>query len=196
LGKKLHENLAKMTCKNKMTIGKRGSILPSLEDRIEQAMRYATTSVQKREATPMTQNPEESPIHGSVQHLNPETLHKNPAFTQVITVTGPVRTIYIGGQDAVDAQGNIVGKGDLAAQTHQVLLNLRTALAAAGARPEHIIKWNVYLVQGQSLQAGFAAFQQFWGHQPNPPAITGIFVSGLAHPDFLVEMDAIAVVPF
>ena len=144
----------------------------------------------------MTQNPEESPIHGSVQHLNPETLHKNPAFTQVINVTGPARTIYIGGQDAVDAQGNIVEKGDLAAQTHQVLLNLRTALAAAGARPEHIIKWNVYLVQGQSLQAGFAAFQQFWGHQPNPPALTGIFVSGLAHPDFLVEMDAIAVVPF
>ena len=153
------------------------------------------TSVQKREATPMTQHPEESPIHGSVQHLNPRTLHKNPAFTQVITVAGPARTIYIGGQDAVDAQGNIVGKGDLAAQTHQVLRNLRTALAAASARPEHIIKWNVYLVLGQSLQEGFTAFQQFWGDQPDPPTITGIYVSGLAHPDFLVEMDAIAVVP-
>jgi enamine deaminase RidA (YjgF/YER057c/UK114 family) len=113
----------------------------------------------------------------------------------VITVTGLARTIYIGGQDALDVDGNIVGKGDLAAQTHQVLVNLRNALAAADARPEHIIKWNVYLVQGQSLQAGFAAFQQFWGHQPNPPTITGIFVSELAHPDFLVEMDAIAVVP-
>ena len=54
----------------------------------------------------MTQNPEESAIHGSVHHLNPETLHKNPAFTQVITVTGPAKTIYIGGQDAVDAQGD------------------------------------------------------------------------------------------
>lgn len=143
----------------------------------------------------MTQHPDERPIHGEVTHLNPETLHQNPAFTQVITVTGPARTIYIGGQDAVDAQGHIVGKGDLAAQTHQVLLNLRTALAAAGARPEHIIKWNVYLVQGQSLQEGFRAFQQFWGDQPNPPVITGIYVSALAHPDFLVEMDAIAVVP-
>src|SRR5260370_39807376 len=120
-----------MTCKNKMTIGKRGSILPSLEDRIEQAMRYATTSVQKREATPMSQNPEESPIHGSVQHLNPETLHKNPAFTQVITVTGPVRTIYIGGQNAVDAQGHILGEGDLAAQSAPVLLNFPTSLAAS-----------------------------------------------------------------
>ena len=110
----------------------------------------------------MTQNQEESPIHGEVTHLNPETLHTNPAFTQVITVTGPTRTIYIGGQDAVDAQGTIVGKGDLAAQTHQVLRNVRTALAAADARPEHIVKWNIYLVQGQSLQAGFTAFQQFW----------------------------------
>jgi enamine deaminase RidA (YjgF/YER057c/UK114 family) len=168
---------------------------PSLEERIEQAMSYATNSIQKREATPMTQNPEENPILGSVHHLNPETLHKNPAFTQVITVTGPARTIYIGGQDAVDEEGHLVGKGDLAAQTHQVLRNLRTALAAADARPEHIIKWNVYLVQGQSLQAGFTAFQQFWGDRPNPPTITGIYVSGLAHPDFLVEMDAIAVVP-
>jgi enamine deaminase RidA (YjgF/YER057c/UK114 family) len=46
------------------------------------------------------------------------------------------------------------------------------------------------------LQAGFRAFQQFWGDQPNPPTITGIYVSELAHSDFLVEMDAIAVVPF
>jgi enamine deaminase RidA (YjgF/YER057c/UK114 family) len=184
LGKKLHESMAKMTGKSKITTGKRGSILPSLEDRIEQAMRYATTSVQKREATPMTQNPEESPIHGEVTHLNPETLHKNPAFTQVITVTGPARTIYIGGQDAVDAQGNIVRKGDLAAQTHQVLLNLRTALAAASARPEHIIKWNVYLVQGQSLQAGFTAFQQFWGDQPDPPTIDFHLRLGAGTPGF------------
>lgn len=83
----------------------------------------------------MTQHPEESPIHGEVTHLNPQTLHKHPAFTQVITVTGPARTISIGGQDAVDAQGHLVGKGDLAAQTHQVILNLRTALTAASARP-------------------------------------------------------------
>jgi len=51
------------------------------------------------------------------------------------------------------------------------------------------------LIYQQSLQAGFTAFQQFWGDQPDPPVITGIYVWGLAHPDFLVEMDAIAVVP-
>lgn len=132
---------------------------------------------------------------GSVQHINPDGMSKNPAFTNVIVVSGSVRTVYIGGQDAVDATGAIVGKGDIAKQTEQVLKNLQTALSAAGAGLEHIIKWNVYIVQGQSLRAGFAAFQTAWGNRPNPPAISGIFVAGLANPDFLVEMDAIAVIP-
>jgi enamine deaminase RidA (YjgF/YER057c/UK114 family) len=132
---------------------------------------------------------------GQVQYINPDALNKNPAFTNVIVVTGTVKTVYVGGQDAVDASGNIVGKGDIKAQTEQVLKNIQAALAAGGAGLEHIIKWNLYVVQGQSLQAGFESFQHFWGRRPNPPAITMAFVSGLAHPDFLVEMDAIAVVP-
>ena len=132
---------------------------------------------------------------GSVQHINPDGLIKNPAFTNVIVVSGSVKTIYIGGQDAVDATGAIVGKGDIAKQSEQVLKNLQTALHAVGAGLEHVVKWNVYIVQGQSLRAGFAAFQAVWGSRPNPPAISGMFVAGLANPDFLVEMDAIAVVP-
>ena len=143
----------------------------------------------------MTQQTTFPSAHARVEYINPEPLHKNPAFTQVISVSGPVKTIYVGGQDAVDAQGIIVGKEDLKAQTAQVLANLREALAAAGAGPEHIIKWNMYLVQGQSLQDGFQAFQQFWGLRPNPPTITMAYVSGLANPDFLIEMDAVAVVP-
>lgn len=143
----------------------------------------------------MAQQLEHSSAGGFVRHLNPDDLPKNKAFTQVISVNGPVKTIYVGGQDAVDEQGNIVGKGDVGAQTQQVLANLQKALAAAGAALEHVVKWNVYIVQGQSLQQGFAAFQRAWGARPNPPAITGMFVAGLAHPDFLVEIDAIAVVP-
>ncbi|QBD75986.1 RidA family protein [Ktedonosporobacter rubrisoli] len=143
----------------------------------------------------MTQSSSSEQVRGQVRYLSPDTLHKNPAFSQVIEISGPVKMVHVGGQDAVDAQGNIVGKGDLTAQTRQVLINLRNALAAAGARPEHIIKWNIYLVQGQSLREGYAAFQEFWKEQANPPAITGLFVAGLAHPDFLVEIDAVAVVP-
>jgi len=122
-------------------------------------------------------------------------LSKNPVFTQVVTVTGPVKTIYIGGQDAVNASGAIIGKGDIKQQAQQVLKNLQTALRASGAELEHIIKWNVYVVQGQPLRPAFEVFQRTWGRRSNPPAITMIFVAGLANPDFLVEMDAIAVLP-
>ena len=134
-------------------------------------------------------------VEGRVEFLNPEGLPRNPAFSNVAVVSGSVRTIYVGGQDAVDAEGNIVGIGDITAQTEQVLRNLRTALEAAGAEPEHVVKWNVLVVEGQDFASGYAAFQKVWGDRPNPPVITAALVKGLAHPDFLVEMDAIAVVP-
>ena len=132
---------------------------------------------------------------GTVQHLNPETLHRNPAFTQAVAVSGAVKTVYVGGQNAVDISGKIVGQGDIAAQTEQVMKNIQAALAAGGASLEHVIKWNLYLVQGQPLQPGFEVFQRFWNRRPNPPAITMAYVAGLANPDFLIEIDAIAVVP-
>jgi enamine deaminase RidA (YjgF/YER057c/UK114 family) len=132
---------------------------------------------------------------GSVRYIDPDSLNKSPAFTNVVVVEGNVKTVHIGGQDAINAAGEIVGKGDIVAQTEQILANLRAALEAGGARPEHIIKWNIYVVEGQSLEAGFGAFQSAWPETPNPPAITVAFVSGLAHPDFLVEIDAVAVVP-
>ncbi len=133
---------------------------------------------------------------GRVELLAPEGLVKNPAFSHVAVVSGAVRTIYIGGQDAIRADGEIVGKGDLGAQTTQILTNIETALTAVDAGLEHIIKWNIFVVEGQSIQDGFAAFQTFWGDRSTPPpVITAAFVSSLAHPDFLVEMDAIAIVP-
>jgi enamine deaminase RidA (YjgF/YER057c/UK114 family) len=143
----------------------------------------------------MAKQTESTHVRGEVKYINPEGLPKNPAFTNVVTVTGPAKTIYIGGQDAVDASGAIVGKGDLKAQTEQILKNIQAALAASGARPEHVVKWNIYVLQGQSVQEGYAAFQSVWGNPPNPPVITVVFVAGLGHPDFLAEIDAIAVVP-
>jgi adhesin HecA-like repeat protein len=134
-------------------------------------------------------------IQGMVQHINPTSLHKNPAYTNVIVVSGSVKTVYVGGQDSVDSSGTIVGKGDFRAQAEQVLNNVQAGLLAAGADLRHVVKWNIFILQGQDLRIGLEAFQRAWGDRSNPPAITGIFVSGLAHPDFLLEMDAIAVVP-
>jgi enamine deaminase RidA (YjgF/YER057c/UK114 family) len=77
---------------------------------------------------------------GIVLYLNPQGLHHNPAFSQLVVVNGPARTIYIGGQNAVDASGQIVGRGDLGAQAAQVARNLRVALTAADATIDHVVK--------------------------------------------------------
>jgi enamine deaminase RidA (YjgF/YER057c/UK114 family) len=143
----------------------------------------------------MTKRIEMTDVKAQVEYINPPSLHHNPAFTNVVTVTGPVKTVYVGGQNAVDTSGAIVGKGDFKAQTEQTLRNVLAALEAGGAELENVVKWNVYIVQGQSLEEGFAAFQQVWGNRPNPPTISSMFVAGLAHPDFLLEIDAIAVAP-
>jgi enamine deaminase RidA (YjgF/YER057c/UK114 family) len=129
----------------------------------------------------------------AITHLNPEGMHSNPAFAQAVIVEGAARTIYVGGQNAVSPDGQIVGVGDLAAQTEQVFTNLETVLAAAGATLHDIVKWTIFIVQGQDLIPGFAVFQRRWGDNPRPPAISSVFVAGLAHPDFLVEIEAIAV---
>jgi len=130
-----------------------------------------------------------------IEHLNPEGLHRNPAFTQVIAVSGPHKVVYVGGQNAVDARtGLVVGATDLREQTRQVFENLRTALAAAGAGLEHVVRWTVHVVQGQDPRPAFEVSQHEWGQRPNPPTISVLFVAGLANPEFLIEIDAVAVV--
>jgi enamine deaminase RidA (YjgF/YER057c/UK114 family) len=130
----------------------------------------------------------------SVEYINPDGLHKNSAFSQVIAVPTNSRTIYIGGQNSINSSGEIIGKGDIRLQARQIFKNLEIALTAAGAKIDNIIKWNIFVVQGQSPRPGFEEFQRVWGSRPNPPLITMLFVAGLANPDFLMEMDAIAVI--
>ncbi|MDD4374574.1 MAG: RidA family protein [Bacteroidales bacterium] len=130
-----------------------------------------------------------------IQHINPDGLYKNPAFSQVVTTQGNGKTIYIGGQDAVNAQGEVVGKGDITGQTEQVMKNLQTALSACGATFENIVKLSIYLVQGQDLYRGFQVSQKYFGNLTNPPVISVLIVAGLANPDFLVEIDATAFIP-
>jgi enamine deaminase RidA (YjgF/YER057c/UK114 family) len=127
-----------------------------------------------------------------VTHVNPEGMHSSPAFSQAVIVEGNARTIYVGGQNGVDADGQIVGS-DLATQTEQVFQNLETVLAASGATLHDIIKWTIFVVQGQDIGPGFAVFQRVWGTSARPPAISVVQVAGLANPEFLVEIEAIAV---
>jgi enamine deaminase RidA (YjgF/YER057c/UK114 family) len=137
----------------------------------------------------------EQDAEGQVLLLSPDGLHKNPTFSQLAVVSGRTRTVYIGGQNAVDSSGNIVGRGDIAVQAEQVARNLLIALDAAGAGVQHIVKWNIYAVKGQPVPPAMMAFQKVLGRQTVPPAICVLFVSSLAHPDFLLEVEAVAVVP-
>jgi len=132
---------------------------------------------------------------GHVHYLNPEGMHHNPVFSQGVMAHGHYRTVYVGGQNAVDAAGTIVGKGDIAVQAEQVLNNLETVLAEAGATPNDVIKWSIYMVKGADARAAHQVFQCKWGDRENPPLVTVIYVAGLAHPDFLLEIEAVAIVP-
>jgi enamine deaminase RidA (YjgF/YER057c/UK114 family) len=128
--------------------------------------------------------------------LNPDGMPKNPAFSWGVVATGPSRTIYVGGQNAVDASDKVVGKGDIKAQTTRALDNLEAVLAAGGARLEHVVKLDVHIVAGQPLQKAFEAYQpRAAAFRGRPPAVTMTFVAGLARPDCLIEIDAVAVVP-
>jgi enamine deaminase RidA (YjgF/YER057c/UK114 family) len=127
-----------------------------------------------------------------IQYINPDGLSKNPAFSQIVTTQGNGKTIYIGGQDAINTNKEIIGKGDIAAQTEQVMKNLQTALLACGATFNNLVKLSIYMVQGQDLYSGFLVSQRYLGNLTNPPAISVLIVAGLANPDFLVEIDAIA----
>ncbi len=134
-------------------------------------------------------------MRGSVEHLNPERLYKNPAYSQAVVTTGNVKTVFVGGQNSVNVSGDLVGEGDIAAQAEQIFKNLETALTAGGAKLDHVVKWNIYVVQGQPPQPAFEVFQRVWGDRPDPPLIALLFVSGLAQPEYLAEIEAVAIVP-
>jgi enamine deaminase RidA (YjgF/YER057c/UK114 family) len=129
-----------------------------------------------------------------VRHLNPEGLRRNPAFTNVVTVSGPSKRVIIGAIDPVDEHGALVGAGDLVAQTEQIFRNLEVMLGAAGARLEDLVIWRIYVVAGQDLRPAAEVAMRVWGRRPNPPANNVVFVAGLAYPGSLVAMEAEAVV--
>lgn len=129
-----------------------------------------------------------------IEHINPQGMHRNPAFSQAILLPAGARMLIIGGQNAVDAAGEVVGKGDPGAQTAKALDNLQLCLRAAGATLEQLVQVRIYLVGDIDLRPGFGAWMAVWGNRADPPTVTGIRVHGLAHPDFLVEIEALAVV--
>ena len=99
--------------------------------------------------------------------------------------------IYVSGQVAMDSDGNVVGEGDMKAQTRQALENVRSVLEMAGASMGDVVKITVYLTDISRLRDTHEVRAQFFPDPP--PASTGIEVSALAFPGLMVEIEAIAV---
>jgi enamine deaminase RidA (YjgF/YER057c/UK114 family) len=130
-----------------------------------------------------------------IEHINPDGLFNNPAFSQIVTTHGNGKTIYIGGQNSVTANREIVGKGNIQEQTEQAMQNVQTALISCGATFENVVKLSIHIVQGQNIYQAFQASQKTLSGLKNPPAVSVLIVFGLANPDFLIEIDAIAFKP-
>lgn len=127
-----------------------------------------------------------------VRHINPEGLHRSPAFSQAVVVEQPAKTIYIGGQNGVGPDGRVVGPA-LREQAVQAFRNLATVLESEGASLADVVHWRIAVVEGHPIEDGVAAFQEVWNRDDPPPALTVHFVAGLG-PGFLVEIDAVAAV--
>ena len=129
----------------------------------------------------------------TLELINPEELPTPASYTQVIAATGS-RLVFVAGQVADDARGNLVGPGDLAAQARQVFANVGRALAAAGAGPEQVAKITIYVVHHRPEylpDISDARMAVFGDHKP---ADSLVGVEALAEPGYLIEVEAIAVV--
>jgi enamine deaminase RidA (YjgF/YER057c/UK114 family) len=130
-----------------------------------------------------------------VTRLNPEGMYRSPVFSQGIILPANARILLIGGQNGVNAQGEIVARGDVVRQTEQALVNLQKVLAAAGAGLEDLVKVTIIMQQDIDLTAAFGAWMAVWGQRSNPPTVSAFRVPSLSNPDFLIEIEAQAVLP-
>lgn len=128
--------------------------------------------------------------------LNPESMYNSTqfGFSHAVVQEGG-RTLHLAGQAALDADGNVVGTGDLLVQTRQCLLNLTKVLESAGAKPADVVRIRTYVVNHSPEKLGpiCGEISAFYGDAP-PAANTFIGVQSLALPDFMIEIEATAVI--
>jgi enamine deaminase RidA (YjgF/YER057c/UK114 family) len=133
----------------------------------------------------------------TVQTLNPPSLYQPDSYRQVAIARGS-KLVCLSGQIALDASGALVGPGDLSLQTEQVYANIVAGLAAAGAGFGDVVKLTAYVVDWtpdkmEGLIAGATRAAQRLGFDPRT-AMTMVGISQLAAPQFLIEVEAMAMI--
>src|SRR5262245_60798036 len=124
------------------------------------------------------------------QHINPDTLSRSRGYSQVVKVGN---TVYIAGQVSAGADGNVIGKGDPEAQVRQIWRNIEAAVKAAGGTLHNIVKTTTYVTNIQYATEERKVREEVF-KSANPPTSTLLVVGGLASSDYMVEIEAIAVV--
>lgn len=124
-------------------------------------------------------------------YINPRAV----GYSDAVVVHGG-KTIYISGQVPVDAQGKVVGKGDLRMQTVQVFENIKKLLEQSGATYAQVVKVNTYIVNCKPEDVAIVReVRKAYFSQKTPPASTMVGVTSLVDPDFLIEIEVVAVIP-
>jgi len=125
--------------------------------------------------------------------INPEAMAPPVGpYSHVVSAPAGGRIVFCAGAVALDGDGNIVGKGDIVAQTRQVMENLRLALEAAGATFDDVVKVTNYVLDASEWQKVLPVRAEYL-REPYP-ASTFLEVKALMFPDLLIEIEAVAVV--
>jgi enamine deaminase RidA (YjgF/YER057c/UK114 family) len=127
-----------------------------------------------------------------ISFTNPKEIAAPVGYTHVVSVESPRKILYISGQVSKNQSGEMVGKGDLEAQTRQVYSNILAILRSQGASFKDVVKLNTYSTQPEKVGTARRVRDEFITRE-NPPASTFIGVTALADPAFLIEVEAVAV---
>ena len=128
------------------------------------------------------------------QFINPPELNPTNGFTHVVTATAG-KTIYVSGQVSVNEKAEVIGKGDLRAQVEHVFANLKIALAAAGATFHDVVKITYFVVDLKPEHvAHVREVRRKYLNMEKPPASTLVGISALVVPEWLIEIELVAVV--
>ena len=128
--------------------------------------------------------------------FNPDTMAKATAGYSQVAEVNDGKIVYIAGQVALDRAGNLVGKDDFRAQVQQVFENLKAAVEAAGGDFTSVIKLNIYCAESvdPSQVPVVREIRDKYVNIKNPPTSTFVVVKRLVRPEWLIEVEAVAVV--
>lgn len=128
-----------------------------------------------------------------ITRINPKSISKPFSnYSHVVTAEGAQKLVFCAGQVASDVDGNVLPPDDFDAQAKMVMQNLTEALAAGGAKLSDVTKVTIYICNPHDVAKARGILQTYF--EGNPPGSTLCILRGLANPNFLLEIEAIAAV--